>query len=184
LHHFIARHLAGVRDRHLHRQRCVRPDRGWHAETAVGKVRVAQAKAEGELRLGRGVAIGAPGHGVFLKGRQLVERIGEGERQFAAWRYVAKEHVGDGAPALLPRIPDIEDRLGQVSHVAQGKRAASREYENQPGAVGFEHTQILNLHRRQPNLGAVTIDRRFDSVALLALHLRRQPHARNHDIRF
>ena len=183
MHDFLAVDLAGVGQLDLHGQRafCVDLIRRLHA--TVDKAGVAQAKAEGELRRLRGVAIGASGHAVLLEGRKLIQRAREGERQLARRGCDAKENVGHGPTALLPRIPHEENGVGQVGDIAQGDGAAAGEHEHDARSVGLQLAQIVGLHRGQPDLGAIAGGGRLDGVAFLALHLRRETHAGNHHVR-
>ncbi len=125
------------------------PVRGRHPGAANGKIRVAQAKAEGIRRLHAEAVEEPVAHvdaflvelileiaveiAVFLGEGEIGVPSGPGVRELARGGHRAAEHIGKGVTALLPQLAEIENGVdaGNGANTRHIQRGAAVDHQQE-----------------------------------------------------
>ena len=140
LHDLVARARPAVRDVDADVERAASAELlGARAQIAVGEARVAEAMAEGVLRLSPRVHVGAAVAEVIVHHRrELLERCGPGLRETAAGVGVAEEDVREGIAELLTGVGHVQDR-GRVAGSPRQRHRIARDHDDHRPWVRRDH---------------------------------------------
>src|SRR5581483_10989490 len=181
LYHFISRQISGVPHFNTHLETVLRFDLlPTQFQIAVLEHCIAQPVTKWVERLAFEITIGSPGHIVVFKGRELLNRLVERNRQPAAGVVVSEQYIGNSVSPLLSRVPGLDDRLDVLVRPVDGQRASTQEHDGHwlPGGLyGFK--QLLLRLRKVKGQPVSALESRYVHRHLFAFQIRRNPE--NHD---
>ncbi len=129
------------------------------------------------------VAIRAVAHRVVAKRRKVLRACIKRDRQATSRIDLARQHLRDGCPTFLTRIPCFDDGIRVLLRPIHGQRAAIHQHHNQRFTGGCKRLQHLLLRSGQFNAGAVAAVESFDVHRhLLPFQLRRKSNERHHHV--